>query len=65
MTHPSIRNCPGAGRPSGMESFRSSSKEAQLSTKLETGILEEIKSHVTLYPNDFHYYCLEGLSRIE
>jgi hypothetical protein len=41
ITYPSIRNCPGAGRLSCMESFRSISSDAQLSTKLGTGILKD------------------------
>lgn len=40
-TYPSMRNCPGAGRPTWMESFNRSSSAAQLSTKLVTGILRE------------------------
>lgn len=36
-----MRNCPGAGRPTCMESFNRSSSAAQLSTKLVTGILRE------------------------
>lgn len=39
--HPSMRNCPGAGRPSCIESFRRSNSDAQLSTKLDTGILQD------------------------
>ena len=35
-----MRNCPGAGRPTWMESFNRSSSAAQLSTKLVTGILK-------------------------
>lgn len=34
-----MRNCPGAGRPNCIESFSSASRDGQLSTKLETGIL--------------------------
>ncbi|TNN57727.1 hypothetical protein EYF80_032095 [Liparis tanakae] len=34
-----MRNCPGAGRPNDTESFSSASREGQLSTKLDTGIL--------------------------
>lgn len=34
-----MRNCPGAGRPNGTESFSSARREGQLSTKLDTGIL--------------------------
>lgn len=41
-TNPSIRNCPGAGRPSCTESFSSASRDGQLSTKLETGTLEHM-----------------------
>jgi len=40
-TYPSMRNCPGAGRPTWMESFNRSSRAAQLSTKLVTGILRD------------------------
>lgn len=38
-TDPSIRNCPGEGRPKGSESFSRASRDGQLSTKLDTGIL--------------------------
>ena len=39
--YPSIRNCPGAGRLSCIESFSRISSDAQLSTKLGTGILQD------------------------
>lgn len=45
--YPSIRNCPGAGRLSCIESFRSISSDAQLSTKLGTGILQD--KHSCIY----------------
>lgn len=38
-TNPRIRNCPGAGRPNGTESFSTARRDGQLSTKLDTGIL--------------------------
>lgn len=41
IAYPSIRNCPGAGRLNCMESFRSINNDAQLSTKLGTGILQD------------------------
>lgn len=45
--YPSIRNCPGAGRLSCMESFRSINSDVQLSTKLGTGILQDEHSFYT------------------
>lgn len=41
IAYPRIRNCPGAGRLSCIESLRSVSSDAQLSTKLGTGILQD------------------------
>lgn len=38
-TNPRMRNCPGAGSPKGTESLSRASREGQLSTKLDTGIL--------------------------
>lgn len=46
IAYPSIRNCPGAGRLSCMESFKSINSDAQLSTKLGTGILQDKYSFV-------------------
>lgn len=41
--YPSMRNCPGAGKLSCTESFSNAKSDGQLSTRLDTGILQEIK----------------------
>lgn len=69
-TYPSMRNCPGAGRPTWMESFNRSSSAAQLSTKLVTGILKDRdrwndnKTSISLRYSPFSFYLTILLSDI-
>lgn len=57
--YPSIRNCPGAGRLSCIESFKSINNDAQLSTKLGTGILQDKDNtyiHIESYSKFFFIF---------